>query len=255
VREVRRASILLQPHNVNVEICDRFLPSSLYTSMHGITAFIILLQQVTAATYAAPLAPPPGSSIAQVRVDTSESYSLQAMDNLDTPFTIEVNGKPITKVSDNTDEPIPAKVGSDAAVFTLKDGRLQCGDRVLGRNLTENRSMLPKPVYWFKESVGKEKVRPVTAEEEDGGYKIMFAGMCSRLSTCDEHRSRSNFIIGVPLKEADGAVFADLMNGNFLLCERKPSLIDCRGRINCCSEHTVTEKPYFRLRGAITSVW
>jgi len=185
--------------------------------MHGITAIILLLQQVAAAAYTTPPAQTEGFSIAQVPVDNTESRPLHVMDNLDTPFTIEVNGKPISKAQDDSEEPIPAKVGSEAAVFTLKEGRLVCGDRVLGRNITENRSMLPKPVYWFKESVGKEKVRPITAEEKDGGYSIMFAGMCSRPSTCDGVVcSRADFTIGVPLKEADGAVFADLLNGKWL---------------------------------------
>jgi hypothetical protein len=144
--------------------------------MYGITAFIILLQQVAAAAYPTPPTSPQELGIAQVRVDTSESCPLHIMDTLDTSFTIEVNGSPIARVSDDTDEPIPAKVGSDAAVFTLKNGRLECGNRVLGRNMTENRSMLPKQIYWFKKSLGMEKVRSVEAEEEGGGYKLMFGG-------------------------------------------------------------------------------
>ena len=145
--------------------------------MRGFTAFLILLHQVSAAA-ASTTAPaqPQGLSAAQVRVETSEA-PLHVMESLDTSFTIEVNGSPIAKGSVDGDEPVPAKVGSNAAVFTLKEGRLVCGDLVLGRNITENRSMLPKPVYWFKSSVDKGTVRPVAAEQEGSGYKILFAGM------------------------------------------------------------------------------
>jgi hypothetical protein len=118
---------------------------------------------------------------------------LDTMDSLDSPFTIEINGSPISKTPENAEEPIQAKVGSDAAIFTLKNGLLQCGDWVLGRAVTENRSMLPKKVLWFKGSTSEGKVQPVTAKEDGGSHQVLFAG--------------------VPLTETDGAVFADLLQG------------------------------------------
>ncbi|KAF2683687.1 hypothetical protein K458DRAFT_389605 [Lentithecium fluviatile CBS 122367] len=113
------------------------------------------------------------------------------MESLDSSFTIEVNGTPISKLSGTADEPVQAKVGSEAAIFTLKDGRLQCGDRVLGRSKTEDRSMRPKPVFWFPAVTSKDKVRPVTAKQEGSSLQLMFGGSA--------------------LTETDGEVFADLM--------------------------------------------
>jgi hypothetical protein len=186
-----------------------------------ITLIIFFTQVGASATTATP-EQPKGSSFTQVRVDPAQSHPLHIMDNLDTPFTIEINGNPIAKTTEDAEKPVPAKVGSDAAVFTLKDGRLVCGDYVLGRNVTENRSMLPKPVFWFKAGVEKDRVRPVTAEEEGSGHKIIFGG--------------------APLKEADGAVFADILKGKPLHqrveCLR---LTHCRGRIDCRCEDAVKE--------------
>ncbi|PSN66939.1 hypothetical protein BS50DRAFT_378688 [Corynespora cassiicola Philippines] len=121
------------------------------------------------------------------------SFCLPAiMDNLDSTFTIEINGSPICNLPGDVEEPVQAKVGSssDAAVFTLKDGHLQCGDWILGRALAENRSMLPKQVLWFKLG-DKERAQPVAAHADGSSYSLRFSG--------------------APLIEKDGAVFADLL--------------------------------------------
>jgi hypothetical protein len=108
------------------------------------------------------------------------------MDSLDSPFTVEINGKPVAKISDSASTKTQAKIeaGADAAVLTLQEGRLQCGDWLLGRNKTENRSMLPKQVLWFK--MGEDgvtpdntsQVLPVAAQKEGDAYKLTFNGMC-----------------------------------------------------------------------------
>ena len=108
------------------------------------------------------------------------------MDTLPSRFSIEVNGKPIAKISDSESTKTQAKVepGCDAAVFELKNGRLGSDGWMLGRNLTEDRSMLPKKVLWFKMSEEQEKtVQPVTAEKDGDSYVLRFGGMCMERST------------------------------------------------------------------------
>ncbi|KAF2271137.1 hypothetical protein CC78DRAFT_538812 [Lojkania enalia] len=116
------------------------------------------------------------------------------MQSLDSSFIIEVDGKPIAKVSDNNEDRIQAKTGSEAALFTLKDGRLYSDDWILGRAMMEDRSLLPKPVLWFKSSADSQKlVQPVTAHQNGDSYQIKFADAC--------------------LIAEDGNVFADLQGG------------------------------------------
>ncbi|OAG08077.1 uncharacterized protein CC84DRAFT_1214617 [Paraphaeosphaeria sporulosa] len=99
------------------------------------------------------------------------------MDTLSGPFIIEIDGKPIAKVGSDAEDHVQATTGPDAAVFTLKDRRLQSGDWVLARATVENRSFLPKPVRWFKIGADSEKlpVHPVIAHEEGTSYQIKFA--------------------------------------------------------------------------------
>ncbi|KAF1852221.1 uncharacterized protein K460DRAFT_273010 [Cucurbitaria berberidis CBS 394.84] len=116
------------------------------------------------------------------------------MDSIDSPFTIEIDGKPIANVGDSSHLPVQAALGSNAAVFTLKDNRLKSGDWVLARNITEDRSFLPKQVLWFKAGADSDKqVHPVTAQKVADGYQIKFAN--------------------ASLIAEDGNVFADLMGG------------------------------------------
>jgi hypothetical protein len=105
------------------------------------------------------------------------SPTLGNMDSLDTPFTIELNGSPIANVGNNAEDKTQAKCGSEAAVFTLKDGHLQHGEWVLGRNKTENRSMLPKEVYWFRDGEDVDKrVKPVAAHKDGDAIQLKFGG-------------------------------------------------------------------------------
>ncbi|KAH7348224.1 hypothetical protein BKA66DRAFT_432210 [Pyrenochaeta sp. MPI-SDFR-AT-0127] len=99
------------------------------------------------------------------------------MDSLSFPFTIEIDGTPIAKFDDSGSPPIQAQLGPNAAVFTLKDSRLACDDWVLGRNKSEDRSLLPKKVLWFKaDAGGDDRVQPVTARKDAEEYQIKFAG-------------------------------------------------------------------------------
>ncbi|KAH7089435.1 hypothetical protein FB567DRAFT_590252 [Paraphoma chrysanthemicola] len=117
------------------------------------------------------------------------------MDSLDSPFTIEINGKPVARVGDGASTKTQATIdaGADAAVLTLKDGQLQSGDWLLGRNTTEDRSMRPKKIYWFKkgEEDRMSQPQPVAAEKEGDTYKLTFRG--------------------APLTEEEGNVFADIL--------------------------------------------
>lgn len=119
---------------------------------------------------------------------------LANMDSLDKPFTIELNGSPIANVGSNAADKTQAKTGSGAAVFTLEHGFLKQGDWVLGRNLTENRSMLPKEVYWFKSGSDNDKrVKPVAAHQDGDSVQLKFEG-CSLMLENDQ-------------------IFADLLGG------------------------------------------
>lgn len=106
-------------------------------------------------------------------------FSTEAMDSLPVPFSIEIDGKPVAKVADDAQDRSQAKLGSDAAVFHLKDSRLECGEWVLGRNVTEDRSLLPKKVSWYKASNDISKlVQPVKASKEGDSYLLDFASTC-----------------------------------------------------------------------------
>ncbi|KAF2119063.1 hypothetical protein BDV96DRAFT_596844 [Lophiotrema nucula] len=103
-------------------------------------------------------------------------FHVADMETLKSSFTIEISGTPIAKVDNDAEDRSQAKTGPDAAIFTLQDGRLKSGDWYLGRNKTENRSMLPKPVLWFKVNDENEKVvKPVSAEKEGDELKLEFA--------------------------------------------------------------------------------
>jgi hypothetical protein len=105
-------------------------------------------------------------------------FTRQAMDGISSPFTIQINGKPVAKLDGKAEEYSQAKVGKDAAVFSLKDKRLQCGEWVMGRDLTENRSFGPKKVSWYRASAENEgRVQPVTAKKEGGAYELVFTSM------------------------------------------------------------------------------
>ncbi|RSL83720.1 hypothetical protein BHE90_000369 [Fusarium euwallaceae] len=97
------------------------------------------------------------------------------MDSLPRPFTITVDGQKVAPPVENGDDRIHAATGSDAAVFTLNDCHLQSNGWFLGRYQVEDRSLLPKRVYWFK--AGQEdRIQPVFAVEEEGSIVLKFGG-------------------------------------------------------------------------------
>jgi hypothetical protein len=102
--------------------------------------------------------------------------STNVMDHLDNPFTIEIAGASIAKISDNDEELTQAATGDDAAVFTLKNSRLQSGDWILGRYFVEDRSLLPKKLLWVKAESDGYRLHPVTAEKDGEIYKLSFNG-------------------------------------------------------------------------------
>lgn len=106
------------------------------------------------------------------------SFTSRNMDSIPSKFTIEINGKPIAKVDDAAEDHTQAKLGQDAAVFSLKDSRLQSGEWIIGRNWTENRSFGPKKVSWYKANADNEQqVQPVTAKKDADTYHLIFTSM------------------------------------------------------------------------------
>lgn len=97
------------------------------------------------------------------------------MESLPRPFTITVDGQKVAPPVENGDDRIHATTGNDAAIFTLNDCHLQSNGWFLGRFQVEDRSLLPKRVYWFK--AGQEdSIQPVFAVEEGDSVVLKFAG-------------------------------------------------------------------------------
>lgn len=118
--------------------------------------------------------------------------SANSMDSLDFPFKIEIDGQAIAQIGSSEQSLTQATVGPDAAVFTLKEGRLTCGDWILARKWVEDRSLAPKQVLWFKVGTESEKqAQPVAAVKKGDNYQIK--------------SSNAGFIA------SDGKVFAELL--------------------------------------------
>jgi hypothetical protein len=102
------------------------------------------------------------------------------MDTIPFSFTIEIDGKSIVKADIGTQDHTQAQLGQEPAVFTLANSRLQNGGYWMGRDLTENRSFLPKQVSWYKASADNEqRIQPVTAKKEGNEYQLIFTRMLS----------------------------------------------------------------------------
>lgn len=111
-------------------------------------------------------------------------YSLipsNTMESLDFSFKIEVDGKAIAQADEGVQSPTQAVLGTkNAAIFTLQKNKLMSGDWILARNKTEDRSLLPKKILWFKMGTeNEERAQPVSAEKEGSDYQIKFSGMCA----------------------------------------------------------------------------
>lgn len=93
------------------------------------------------------------------------------------PFKILVNNQAVAPVSDNGEDQIQATLGPDAAIFTLMNGRLECNGWYLSRGLIEDRSLLPKRVFWFRKGViDGDITHRVSAEANGGSYKLWISG-------------------------------------------------------------------------------
>ncbi|KAJ5677921.1 uncharacterized protein N7477_003554 [Penicillium maclennaniae] len=100
------------------------------------------------------------------------------MESLDRPFTIQIDDEYVTRVEDDSEYPTHASVGSEPAVFTLKNSVLECDGWYLGRHVIEDRSLMPKRILWFK--VGEQDpgiIQPTLAEPEGDSYKLVLGGM------------------------------------------------------------------------------
>ncbi|KAJ5691426.1 hypothetical protein N7488_012161 [Penicillium malachiteum] len=100
------------------------------------------------------------------------------MSSIKRSFQIKINDQAVAPVDDNGEDQIQASFGPDAAVFTLTDGRLESNGWYLGRYLVEDRSLLPKRVYWFRKGSGVEPdwIHLVSAEPSGTSYSLLFSG-------------------------------------------------------------------------------
>ncbi|KAJ5827645.1 hypothetical protein N7447_004408 [Penicillium robsamsonii] len=102
------------------------------------------------------------------------------------PFIIQVKGRPVTKPEADYESRTQASVGSDPAIFTWIDGRLECGEWFLGRFHIEDRSLIPKAVYWFKkEDTNPNAVQHTMVHDDEGSYTLRMSG-----APLNEHRGK-----------------------------------------------------------------
>lgn len=104
--------------------------------------------------------------------------ALATMESIEGKFIIEVDGQPVA-MPENSDEPrIHASLGpTSPAVFTLVDGYLKSRGWILGRALVEDRSLLPKKIFWFNEQESDLGLIQKTRAVSDGNSFVLgFAG-------------------------------------------------------------------------------
>jgi hypothetical protein len=146
-------------------------------------------------------------------------FTTQAMDHIPSPFTIEINGKPIATVDESAEDRTQAKLGKDAAVFSLKNSRLQCEGWIMGRSVTENRSYGPKKVSWYKANAeNEEQVQHVTAKKEGQAYQLIFTSMFPTLSLVRQVYAYTIPMLklgteGALMVDDDDMVLVDLLGG------------------------------------------
>ncbi|KAE8383718.1 hypothetical protein BDV26DRAFT_250674 [Aspergillus bertholletiae] len=113
-------------------------------------------------------------------------------ESFDTAFIISIGDAFIRRADESsTESTFQATTGNrdDAAVFTLTDRVLRSGDWTLSRYTSEDRSLLPKPVYWFRE----EGLAQEVSLEQEGESWLVESG-------------------GAPFVALDGKVFAQLIH-------------------------------------------
>ena len=99
------------------------------------------------------------------------------MENIEGSFIIEVDNQPIGRAEDNGEPQVHASLGPNPAIFNLIDGHLECEGWALGRSLIEDRSLLPKRVFWFnKKHIGLESIHKTKAITAGDSYELEFSG-------------------------------------------------------------------------------
>jgi hypothetical protein len=92
------------------------------------------------------------------------------------PFTITVDGVPIARNKDNGKSQRMAELGNEPAVFMLQNAKLRCIDGyVLARPQTEDLSLIPKPLCWFKDDAAY-RTQPTYINQNDGTPALSFGG-------------------------------------------------------------------------------
>lgn len=105
-------------------------------------------------------------------------------------FTIILDDAFITNPPNDNDEAriqAQADVNSgNAAIFSLNNGILESGDWYLGRFLVEDRSLLPKRVFWLKkEDTEANFVHRTEIEQLDGNVYGVKNGGTHTYYLCD----------------------------------------------------------------------
>ncbi|KAJ5995603.1 hypothetical protein N7481_002580 [Penicillium waksmanii] len=115
------------------------------------------------------------------------------MESIEGEFVIEIDNQSVGLPENNGESRVHASLGpTSPAVFTLVDGYLKSSGWILGRSLVEDRSLLPKRVFWFDEQKSDLGLIQKTRAVSDGdSYVLEFAG--------------------APLIAPDGYLLADLM--------------------------------------------
>lgn len=100
------------------------------------------------------------------------------MESLKGQFTIQVDSQSVSMPENINESRVHASLGpTTPAVFTLVDGYLKSGGWTLGRALLEDRSLLPKKLYWFDEQQSDlGSIQKTRAVPEGDSYVLEFAG-------------------------------------------------------------------------------
>jgi hypothetical protein len=100
------------------------------------------------------------------------------MESIEREFVIEIDNQSVGLPETNDEPRVHASLGPKTpAVFTLVDGYLKSNGWILGRALVEDRSLLPKKVFWFDEQKSDLGLIQKTRAVPDGdSFVLEFAG-------------------------------------------------------------------------------
>ncbi|KAJ5113048.1 hypothetical protein N7456_001582 [Penicillium angulare] len=114
------------------------------------------------------------------------------MTSIEGAFTIKVDDQTVSRAEDSGEDKFQASFGPEPATFTLTDGRLESNGWYLSRALVEDRSLLPKRVYWFRKGdANANAIHVVTAKPNGATCSLLFSG--------------------APLMSSNNLLYADLM--------------------------------------------